>query len=126
MPNDACITCDNDSYYSCYVCNIEICTSCCYYLIIWNYTICSSYCMHEYIRLFTQENKYTYNNKHIHYIFDKITDTKKGYEIFDDLINDQDDQLSLIELNNKKKKVWTKMFLLRYMISDLVNIVLEY
>lgn len=126
MPNDTCITCDNDSYYFCYACNIEICKSCRGNLIIWCYAVCSSYCMHEYIRLNTQENAYGYDNEYIHYMCDIIINKKKGYKKFHNLINDQNDQLSLIEVANKKRNCWTKMFLLRHIISDLANIVLEY
>src|SRR5688500_17242682 len=106
MPNDECITCDNYYYFSCYACDIKICILCHKYLVIWGYIICSSYCMHEYIKWNTYAgNKYLH--KHIHNNFDTITNKKEGHEQFHKLVNNQNDQLSLINVANKKRNCWT-------------------
>ncbi len=104
-------------YVGCYECEIGICMVCDNYIYICYDMICSIHCMYEYIRQDIQR---------IHSIFNAIINKEEGHDIFYRLVNDQTDQLSLIEVANKKRNCWTKMFLIRYIIGDLANIILEY
>ncbi len=88
----------------CYDCSEQILCNCsqCYNQMCYNcfnyplIGICSMYCMCAYA--------YCIN-----------------YPIMD---KDQQEKFEIIELNNKKTNVWIKMFLRKYMIGDLANIVL--
>lgn len=98
-------------YYKCYECDFIICEKCCIS------GRCSINCLYKQINDDVLYGVWLYRE------YD-IGQNKKNY--VNTIYNNQLDRLKIVEANNKKRKVWTKMYLLNHLISDLANIIIEY
>ena len=108
-----CCLCYEHTEYKCAQCKIGLCINCS------SYNFCSIRCIYLYTDSCPNKvREYVLENTNLHR-YDKEN-------AFHMIYNDQFNMLTGIELENKKWIIWTHKYLQKYLINDVLNIVIKY